>query len=1190
MTASPRSSPVNRLLSTRQIRRLVFSRYGRRLHLPSLFGPRLRRIHNRELAAAARTQAEAANAGKAQTAASTTPLSTSVIDTGAPSSITTRFIVLSEGRSGTTLLVSELQRRWPEIRAGWEEFSAPRRARFDSFEDVARYTFCEAQEETIVGCKIFSDQISDEELSALLQLDGMRVIILRRRNQLRRFVSFHIAKKTGLWFQNRLRVGVPDLPLEVRKIRIDPAHFIREITTSNLAFDRFERMTEGLPRLDVTYEELSDDLDSELRRVASFLGAGEPAHEAPPELTRQNPEPLHSLIENFEEFSEFLHDLELSEFLTIGEEQEPAEGTSCVERSFGDGKPWWPDESQRLMLRALIGPEEFFGQNWRSSLAAQSNWMEARQLDRLYPAIHQRIRRTNLAPPTLFDYRAESIRNTARKVRMLDALREVTAALVADDVEVTPLGSTALLAMSPDAGSPTFRTLSMSRLDLLPGIDDFALVGDILRRLGWSAKVQDPSDPAMTFQRNDLKLRLHRSMLRAPATDELIADLRTGRIPAEDLGTTTMMLAPAELLVSIIVDSVRSGSPGSVEWILDAHRLLADTGEDLDRDRLRTLARTHDLQVPVDATLKLLEALTDELEAPEVITAPRRHDPSASARTATASEITTRFIVLSEQRSGSTLMVRELGRRWPEIRSKGELFKSRRRVGADSFEDLVERAFVEQSGHRIVGCKLFLDQVSPEEMASLLSLDGMRIVVLQRRNLLRRFVSLQIAKRTATWVQADASTPESRLSIDERRLAIDTHELDRSLQQSFTGFLRRQRLISSLPSIHVWYEDLAADLDGELRRVASFLGGGDPAHEAPPQLTRQNPEPLSELILNFDEVSDHVRRIGLAEFLSEGDNGTAPSAIGDAAHDARVSSWPTRIQQELLGALLGPQESFDTRLAQWIDLTDVWTRVETIDLVTPALHSRLRTSMLPAASVHDLRSESVRHTALKVRLLEAFNEITATTNAAGVDLIALSTTALATRMNERTSIGFGTLSMSGLDVTTSAEHFDSLLTHLHALGWTASPSMPAASATLRRNDLVLRLHRSLLRAAPTDAFDDDLRTGLLPIPAPGGTTFVPAPAELLLTILVDGLLARPAGSIDWIIDAHRLITDSPDLDWERLRVLTTTYGFDAPVHTALELLDQLSDHDLPAEALALIDTITVTEPQRAAFDRAMTRP
>jgi hypothetical protein len=165
-----------------------------------------------------------------------------------------------------------------------------------------------------------------------------------------------------------------------------------------------------------------------------------------------------------------------------------------------------------------------------------------------------------------------------------------------------------------------------------------------------------------------------------------------------------------------------------------------------------------------------------------------------------------------------------------------------------------------------------------------------------------------------------------------------------------------------------------------------------------------------------------------------------------------------------------------------------------------------------------------------------------------------------------------------------------LLTHLHALGWTGSPSMPAASTTLRRNDLELRLHRSLLRATTTDGLDDDLRTGLVPTSAPGGTTFVPAPAELLLTILVDGLLARPAGSIDWIIDAHRLITDSPELDWERLRVLTTTYGFDAPVHTALELLDQLSDHDLPVEALALIDTITVTEPQRAAFDRAMTRP
>ena len=1190
MTAPARPSPLNRLLRTRQVRRLVFSRYGRRLHLSSLFGPRYRRIDNREVAAAARARAEAVNAKKAHTAASTRRPVMSLFDTGAPSSITTRFIVLSEARSGTTLLVSELQRRWPEIRAGWEEFSAPQRARFDSFEDVVRYTFCEAQEETIVGCKIFSDQISDEELSALLQLDGMRVIILRRRNQLRRFVSLRIATKTGQWLENRLGIGVTEFPLEGRKIQIDPAHFIGEITSSNLAFDRFERLTEGLPRLEVTYEQLSDDLDGELRRVATFLGAGEPVHEAPPVLTRQNPEPLRSLIENFEEFSEFLHDVELSEFLTIGEEQEPAEGTSRVDPSFGDGKPWWPDESQRLMLRALIGPEEFFGQNWRSSLAAHSKWMEVRQVDRLYPAIHQRIRRTNLSPSTLFDYQAESMRNTARKVRLLDALQEATAALAAEDVEVTLLGSTALLAMSPDTGCPTFRTLSMSCLDLLPESEDFASVGDILRSLGWSGVVLDPSDPAMTLQRHGLTLRLHRSMLRAPATDELVTDLRVGRIAAEDLGATTMMLAPAELLVSIIADSVQSENLGSVEWILDAYRLLADTGENLDRNRLRSLARSHDLQVPVDATLELLEALTDELEPPEVITAARRHDPSASARAVTPSEITTRFIILSEQRSGSTLMVQELGWRWPEIRSQGELFVSRGKVGADSFEKLVERAFLEQSGHRIVGCKLFLDQVSPEEMASLLTLEGMRIVVLQRRNLLRRFVSLQIAKQTDTWVQNDAGTPENRLSINERRLKIDTDELDRSLQQSFTGFLRRNRLISRLPSIHVWYEDLATDLDGELRRVASFLGGGEPVHESPPRLTRQNPEPLSELILNFDEVSAHIQNIGLAEFLSEEDHRTAPTAMGDRTHDERVSSWPTRIQQELLGAVLGPQESFDRRLAEWMNLTDAWTRVETIDLATPALHPRLRTSMLPAASVLDLRSESARHTALKVRLLEALNEITATTNAAGVDLVVLGSTALASRMNERTSVGFGSLSMSGLDVTTSAEQFDALLTHLQALGWTARPSRPVASTTLRRNDLVLRLHCSLLRAATTDRLDDDLRTGLVPTSAQGGTTFIPAPAELLLSILIDGLLARPAGSIDWVIDAHRLIVDSDSLDWPRFADLATRHDLSAPVRAAIELLATLDEGLLSAETLALIHGIPITDRQRAAFNEMMRTP
>ena len=1196
MIRRPRRSFIDRPLSIARIGGLITSRFGRRHQLPSELGPQLRQIRNRDLAARTRARVEAVNADRSDPTPSGLSLSACDIDTGAPSSITTRFIVLSEGRSGSTLLVDELHRRWTEILCQRECFSASQRASATSFEDLARRTFCESRDETIVGCKIFSEQISDSELSALLQLDGMRVVILRRRNQLRRFVSKQIAKKTKHWHQNRLRVGATAPPVEERRIHIDLTQFIREITVSELGFDRFERLTEGLPRFAVTYEELSSDLDGSLRRVASFLGAGEPAHEAPPVLTRQNPEPLRSLIENFDELSDFLQDVGLQELLTMGEEQGSNDGVTSADAPFGWGECWWPDTSQRLLLRALIGPEESFEENWRASFASDRNWTGAPDLDRLYPAIHQRIRRTNLVPPTLLDYRAESIRNSARKVRLLDALREVTAALAAEDLEVTLIGSTALLALHPEADSHTFRCLAMSRLDLVPGIEDFARVHAAIRRLGWSvntAATSEPTtspDPFVRMRREDLELRLHRSVLRAPGADELVAELHAGRIPADDLGRTTMLLAPTDLLVAIIVDGVMSGTEGSIEWILDVQRLLVDDGADLDRERFLALTRTHGLQVPVTATMQLLDDLDRDLVPPAFLGDLSIPGPISSDRSDGVPSIATRFIILSEPRSGSTLMVRELRRRWPEIRSKGEMFKASRRADAKDFEELLRATFLEETGTPIVGCKIFMDHVSPNELATLLSLDGMRIVTLQRRNLLRRLVSLQIATRTSIWAQRSGSAPENELSVEARRLTIDTASLGRAIQQSFTGFLQRNRMISDLPSIHVWYEDLAADLDGELRRVASFLGAGEPTRESPPLLTRQNPEPLPELIVNFEQVSTCLRELDLGEFLTEDARRVAGSSGAPAREEIGVSSWPTTDQQVLLRALLGPEDSFEAAWTTWTRSTDAWSRVAAMDMLAPAIHHRLRVTELRSSPILDLRAETVRRTAVKVRLLDELEEILAGTSAAEEDLVLLGSTALATRSTDRGSTGSSTVTMSGLDLTTSTGQLDALITRLQPLGWSVVPSRAASTAIMRRNDLELRLHRAVMRAATTDALNEDLRSGLVRSTVPGGTAFVLAPAELLFSILLDGMLTRPAGSITWILDAHHLITTADDLDWSRIVELSVRHQCGAPVAAALELLDTLGDDPGRPEFHRILAMIPVNERQRAAFDDAMRLP
>ena len=234
--------------------------------------------------------------------------------------------------------------------------------------------------------------------------------------------------------------------------------------------------------------------------------------------------------------------------------------------------------------------------------------------------------------------------------------------------------------------------------------------------------------------------------------------------------------------------------------------------------------------------------------------------------------VTTRFILLGEGRSGTALLGEGLQRRWTEIRAKEEIFSSKWRGSATSFEDVARTAFSADSGETIVGFKLFSSHVTKQQLSALLQLEGMRVIILRRRNPLRRYVSEEIAKKTGRWSEGRPGMPDAAIPVAERRLSIDVRRLEFSLHNSEDRFREFDRLTFGVPKIGIWYEDLVADLDGELRRIATFLGAGEPAQEAPPHLRRQNPEELKDLIANYDEVSRFLRRIGKSEYLLDEDS------------------------------------------------------------------------------------------------------------------------------------------------------------------------------------------------------------------------------------------------------------------------------------------------------------------------------
>jgi len=184
--------------------------------------------------------------------------------------------------------------------------------------------------------------------------------------------------------------------------------------------------------------------------------------------------------------------------------------------------------------------------------------------------------------------------------------------------------------------------------------------------------------------------------------------------------------------------------------------------------------------------------------------------------TAGSESVSTRFILLAEGRSGSALLINELDRRWTEIRTRGELFRPDKRGPSASFEE--------------------------------------------------------IARKTGHWRQYEAGKAGSSISLEERTITIDVGHLGRQLKISDDRYREFDRLTFRVPKIGVWYEDLVADLDGELRRVATFLGAGEPSLQTPPFLARQNPESLRNLITNYDEVAKFLRRTGRGELLTIGES------------------------------------------------------------------------------------------------------------------------------------------------------------------------------------------------------------------------------------------------------------------------------------------------------------------------------
>lgn len=239
-----------------------------------------------------------------------------------------------------------------------------------------------------------------------------------------------------------------------------------------------------------------------------------------------------------------------------------------------------------------------------------------------------------------------------------------------------------------------------------------------------------------------------------------------------------------------------------------------------------------------------------------------------------------RFVVLAHERSGSTLLASALGQH-PRIVMFGELFNdeddaryeaylqgvskygrgpaengdSAYHCGDDGAEFLARIYQANGKKGYAVGFKIHYNQGSVASVQTawqfLTTHTDIRVIQLERANLLDAYVSLQTAIQTGEW----ARITDDPIADSAPTLTLDPMECINYFQTIERQARRARRAFRHHRLLHLVYErDLCQRFDDSLRRAQEFLGVL--TFPVAPLTHKQSALPLGERIGNFSRLAD----------------------------------------------------------------------------------------------------------------------------------------------------------------------------------------------------------------------------------------------------------------------------------------------------------------------------------------------
>lgn len=212
-----------------------------------------------------------------------------------------------------------------------------------------------------------------------------------------------------------------------------------------------------------------------------------------------------------------------------------------------------------------------------------------------------------------------------------------------------------------------------------------------------------------------------------------------------------------------------------------------------------------------------------------------------------------KFIIISHARSGSNLLLNALNSH-PNIIAEHEIFAAHNRNIGENFQPTLDNLFRKRpESAKAVGCKIFYYHLNQDEWRQISEIPELKVIHLKRKNALSMIVSMKVAFKTDQWGIASEA---ERIDAAQKQVHLDYDFLRQRFEQIELWEKNMPKLFDRSPIQNVFYQDLVGQYQQTVESLFSFLDLPQISLEMKIQHKKQNPEPLNQLIYNYDELKE----------------------------------------------------------------------------------------------------------------------------------------------------------------------------------------------------------------------------------------------------------------------------------------------------------------------------------------------